>query len=133
MYLKSGFNPEISAFVPAMEYCAVADKYQLNDSLIGDTLYFAVPSAYNHAPEHYFSIPASSIELGRLISVHISRFVSPYSINTAFPSVMDLFVTVTSRISKVLSRVFCYVGKKYAVRRNKKKCFTVCRPCVLRL
>lgn len=133
MYLKSGFNPEISACIPAMGYYAVEEKYQLNDSSSGDSLYFAVPSACTHAPGHFFCIPAMSIELGRLISVHISQSVSLYSINTAFPSVMDLFVTVSCRITKVLSRVFCSVRKRYAVRRNKKKYFTVCRPCVLRL
>lgn len=133
MYLKSGFDPEVSACIAAAELAA-GEMYLLNDSLCGEMCNFAIPSACEQTHDHYFCIPAVSIDLGRFVSVHIPSPVLAYSINNAFPSVMELFVTVTSPILKTLSRVVSSVRKFVGVsRRSKKRTFSACRPCVLRL
>lgn len=132
MYWKSTFDPEISAYIPAVEL-AVGEGELLIDSIsCGDSVYFAVPSSCIDAQGYFFHVPATAPFLGEFISVRIQNSCISYSINEAFPSVMDLFVTVSSRISKLLSRVNCFVRRKNTVKSGKKS-FTFCRPCVLRL
>lgn len=134
MYLKSGFDPEISACI-ATEIFSVEEMYLLNDSHYGEGFSFAISSVCSHTQEHYFHIPAVSIDPGRFISVYIPSSVLPYSINSAFPGVVGLFVTVTSPILKTLSRVVSFLGRVSgaAGSSKKKRSFTICRPCVLRL
>ena len=129
MYLRPGYDPEISACISSAER-SVEGMYFPKDSLCADAPFFAVSSACACVQEDFFYVPAVPFDLGRIISIRIQNTVSVYALDPAFPRFMDFVVTVSSRLfSAALSRVETFVRRSVTVYRK----FIARRPCVLRL